>query len=67
MRGSGGVDHIADVVANWQDMCPERGGCVRGTLPVMVFVSEPQNHPTLQIAGLAGFGPQNPMVWFRRE
>jgi hypothetical protein len=38
-----------------------------GYTPVIVLVVEPENHPTLQIAGLAEFGPQNLMVWFRRE
>jgi hypothetical protein len=32
-----------------------------------VLVVEPQNHPAPQSAGFAEFGPQNSVVWFRRE
>jgi hypothetical protein len=28
---------------------------------------EPTKHPPLQFAGFTGFGPQNPVVRFRRE
>jgi hypothetical protein len=32
-----------------------------------VSVVEPTKHPLLQFAGFARFGPQNPVVRFRRE
>jgi hypothetical protein len=32
MRGHGKVDRVAGTIADWRDMCPERGGHVCGTL-----------------------------------
>jgi hypothetical protein len=51
------VDRVADVVADRRDTSPGHGGCVWSTLNAEVSVVEPQNHPSLQFAGLAGFEP----------
>jgi hypothetical protein len=45
-------------------MCTGRGGRLWSTLPTEISVVEPQNHPVLEFAGFAGFGLQNPVVWF---
>jgi hypothetical protein len=54
VRGHEGADHVADVVADWQDTCLGCGGCTHGALLTAVSVIEPQNHPALRRA------------WFRR-
>jgi hypothetical protein len=65
------MDRVAGAADDSRDTCPGRGGCTCRTWGTCMrctthdgLVVEPQNHPTLRMAGFAEFEPQNSVVRF---